>query len=165
MLRLLDRADDLRFRVVAFTHPLSPLLRPIIGPVSVRDCGGCSDTEELIIDLGDVITAGGGVAWLDLGLGLIDRYLGPPARNDEKRRIFFAADPAGRQQRLYATFSPPIHHGDAAVLRVQVWLQTNAVQTTSIEIMAAKGKAYSEDTSAKISKSHWSYAHRIRVVP
>jgi len=30
---LLDRANHLRFRVVAFTHPLSPLLRPIIGPL------------------------------------------------------------------------------------------------------------------------------------
>jgi len=35
------------------------------------------NTDELIIDLGDVVTAGGVMAWLDLGLRLVDRYLGP----------------------------------------------------------------------------------------
>jgi transcriptional regulator GlxA family with amidase domain len=60
------------------------------------------------------------MAWLDLGLRLVDRYLGPVAMM--KTAQFFLADPAGRQQRFYANFSSSLHHGDEAVLRVQLWL-------------------------------------------
>lgn len=96
------------------------------------------NTDELIIDLGDVITAGGVMAWLDLGLKLVDRYLGPLVM--ARTAQFFLADPAGRQQRYYANSSPPMHHGDAAVLKVQVWLQTSAFQPITIEMMADKAK-------------------------
>jgi transcriptional regulator GlxA family with amidase domain len=96
------------------------------------------DADKLIIDLGDVITAGGVMAWLDLGLKLVDRYLGPLVMM--RTAQFFLADPAGRQQRYYANFSPPMHHGDAAVLKVQVWLQATAFQSITIEMMADKAK-------------------------
>src|SRR6202011_731993 len=88
------------------------------------------------IDLGDVVTAGGGMAWLDLGLKLVDRYLGPVVMM--RTAQFFLIDPAGRQQRFYANFSPSLHHGEAAVLRVQVWLQTLASESMTIDKMATK---------------------------
>jgi transcriptional regulator GlxA family with amidase domain len=95
-------------------------------------------SDELLIDLGDVITAGGVMAWLDLGLKLVDRYLGPLVMM--RTAQFFLVDPAGRQQRYYANFSPPMHHGDAAVLKVQIWLQRIAFQPITIEMMADKAK-------------------------
>ena len=98
----------------------------------------CVDTNELIIDLGDVVTAGGVMAWLDLGLKLVDRYLGPVVMM--RTAQFFLIDPAGRQQRFYANFSPSLHHGDAAVLRVQVWLQTLASESMTIDKMATKAR-------------------------
>ncbi len=96
------------------------------------------NTDELIIDLGDVVTAGGVMAWLDLGLRLVDRYLGPVVMM--KTAQFFLADPAGRQQRFYANFSPSLHHGDAAVLRVQLWLQAMLSESINIEAMARKAR-------------------------
>jgi transcriptional regulator GlxA family with amidase domain len=98
----------------------------------------CVRTDELIIDLGDVVTAGGVMAWLDLGLKLIDRYLGPLVMM--RTAQFFLVDPAGRQQRYYANFSPPMHHGDSAILTVQLWLQTTAFQPIPIETMADRAK-------------------------
>jgi transcriptional regulator GlxA family with amidase domain len=92
------------------------------------------NTNELIIDLGDVVTAGGMLAWVDLGLRLVDRYLGPVVMM--KTAQFFLADPAGRQQRFYANFSPTLHHGDAAILRVQLWLQTMLAKSINIDVMA-----------------------------
>jgi transcriptional regulator GlxA family with amidase domain len=94
----------------------------------------CVNTNELIIDLGDVVTAGGMLAWVDLGLRLIDRYLGPVVMM--KTAQFFLADPAGRQQRFYANFSPTLHHGDAAIVRVQLWLQTMLAKSINIDAMA-----------------------------
>jgi transcriptional regulator GlxA family with amidase domain len=98
----------------------------------------CVRADELIVDLGDVVTAGGVMAWLDLGLKLVDRYLGPLVMM--RTAQFFLVDPAGRQQRYYANFSPPMHHGDSAILKVQLWLQTTAFQPIPIEVMAARAK-------------------------
>nr|WP_315591688.1 helix-turn-helix domain-containing protein [uncultured Cupriavidus sp.] len=96
------------------------------------------NSDELIIDLGDVITAGGVLAWVDLGLRLVDRYLGPMVM--VKTAQYFLADPAGRQQRFYANFAPSLHHGDKAVLDVQLWLQTTHTQAVTVEQMASKAR-------------------------
>jgi len=52
----------------------------------------------------------------------------------------YLADPAGRQQRFYANFLPPLHHGDAPVLRVQLWLQTCPPGLITIDRMAVEAK-------------------------
>ncbi len=94
------------------------------------------ETEKLVIDDGDIITAGGVMAWVDLGLKLVDRFLGPTVMLETAR--FFLVDVAGRQQRFYSNFSPRLHHGDGAILRVQQWLQTSDISRVSISMMAAK---------------------------
>jgi transcriptional regulator GlxA family with amidase domain len=117
------------------------------------------NTDELIIDLGDVITAGGTMAWLDLGLRLVDRYLGPVAM--VKAVQYYLADPAGRQQRFYANFSPSLHHGDDAVLRVQLWLQSSPPQSTTIDRMAVEAKLGQRTFLRRFQKAT-GHAHRIR---
>ena len=84
------------------------------------------------------MTAGGVMAWLDLGLRLVDRYLGPVVMM--RTAQFFLVDPAGRQQRFYANFSPSLHHGDAAVLRVQLWLQTIPSESVTIDKLASRAR-------------------------
>jgi transcriptional regulator GlxA family with amidase domain len=94
------------------------------------------DTDRLIVDDGDLITAGGVMAWVDLGLRLIERYLGPSVMLATAR--FFLVDPGGREQRFYSPFAPVLTHGDAAVLKVQRWLQVRGGDRVSLEAMARK---------------------------
>lgn len=94
------------------------------------------ETDRLIIDDGDIITAGGVMAWTDLGLKLVDRFLGPTIMIETARH--FLVDPPGREQRYYSTFSPTLTHGDAAVLKVQHWLQATDAQETSLTTLAAQ---------------------------
>jgi transcriptional regulator GlxA family with amidase domain len=94
------------------------------------------DTDRLVIDDGDLITAGGLMAWIDLGLRLIDRLLGPATTLETAR--FFLVDPGGREQRFYQTFSPLLGHGDDAVLRTQRWLQTKSGTKVTVPQMAAR---------------------------
>ena len=75
------------------------------------------------------------LAWTDLGLKLVDRYLGPSIMLETAR--FMLADPPGREQRYYSNFAPKLRHGDAAVLKVQHWLQTEATKQPSISAMAS----------------------------
>ncbi len=80
-------------------------------------------SERLLIDDGDIITAGGLMAWTDLGLRLIARFMGPSTMLDVAR--FFLIDPGERAQSFYSSFSPSLNHGDEAILRVQHWAQEN----------------------------------------
>lgn len=94
------------------------------------------DADKLIIDEGDIITAGGVMAWVDLGLNLIERFLTPTAMLSAAR--FFLVDAAGRQQRFYSSFAPRMGHGDKRVLKVQHWLHKHCAESISIPGMAAR---------------------------
>lgn len=94
------------------------------------------DTDRLLNDDGDIVTAGGVMAWVDLGLMLVDRFLGPGVMLEVARR--FVADPPGREQRYYSAFSPRLLHGDAAILKVQHWLQASEAKDVALETLAAQ---------------------------
>ncbi len=92
------------------------------------------EIDRLVIDDGDLITAGGLMAWTDLGLKLVERLLGPTVMLDTAR--FLLVDPPGREQRYYSAFSPRLHHHDEAILKVQHWLQATGAQEASLPAMA-----------------------------
>jgi transcriptional regulator GlxA family with amidase domain len=92
------------------------------------------DDSRIAVEDGNFITAGGVLAWTDLGLKLVDRYLGSTIMLETAR--FMLVDPPGREQRYYSNFAPKLHHGDGAVLKVQQWLQTHALKSPSVKQMA-----------------------------
>jgi len=94
------------------------------------------DVDQLIIDDGDVITAGGLMSWTDLGLRLVDRLLGPTVMIETARTLL--VDPPGREQRYYSLFSPRLTHGDAAILKVQHWLQATQAKEVALPVLAAQ---------------------------
>ncbi|EPX57640.1 Transcriptional regulator, AraC family [Cystobacter fuscus DSM 2262] len=93
------------------------------------------EPDKLLVEDGDIITAGGVMAWVDLGLRLVDRLLSPSLMLATAR--FFLADPSGREQRFYSHFSPKLHHGDEAILKVQHWLQARGPEKVTLPMMAA----------------------------
>jgi transcriptional regulator GlxA family with amidase domain len=96
------------------------------------------DADRLVIDDGDIITAGGLMAWTDLGLKLVDRLLGPTAMIETAR--FLLVDPPGREQRYYSSFSPRLNHGDEQILKVQHWLQANGARAVTLAMMAKRAR-------------------------
>jgi transcriptional regulator GlxA family with amidase domain len=91
---------------------------------------------DMIVEDGDLITAGGMLAWTDLGLRLIGRVLGPTVLADTAK--FLLIDPSGREQRNYSTFAPRLSHGDAAVLKVQHWLQAHRSEEINVADLAER---------------------------
>ena len=83
-----------------------------------------------------MITAGGVLAWADLGLSLVERLLGPTVMRSTAR--FMVMDPPGREQRLYGDFAPRLQHGDKAILAIQHWLQSNATAACSVSDLAQR---------------------------
>lgn len=96
------------------------------------------DIDRLLVDDGDLITAGGVMAWIDLGLRLIDRLLGPAIMQATAR--YFLVDPGAREQRFYRTFAPSLTHGDATILRLQRWLQAHSHEKLTVVTMAARAR-------------------------
>jgi transcriptional regulator GlxA family with amidase domain len=82
-----------------------------------------TDIDRLLVDLGDVVTAGGVMAWTDLTLHMIERF------GDRKLMLdvakMFVVDPPTREQKRYASFLPNLKHADASILMVQHMLQEN----------------------------------------
>ena len=92
------------------------------------------DTNRRIIDHGDVITAGGYLSWVDLGLFLVDRILGPAIRAETARSVL--DDPAARKARYFTGFAPPQTHGDSAVLKAQEWVHMRDGRGVSLAALA-----------------------------
>jgi transcriptional regulator GlxA family with amidase domain len=93
------------------------------------------EADRLIVDDGDIITAGGAMSWTDLGLKLLDRLLGPNVMIRTSRILLI--DPPGREQRYYSFFSPNMTHGDPAILKVQHWLQATAARDIALKSLVS----------------------------
>lgn len=90
--------------------------------------------EHILIDDNDIVTSGGLMAWLDLGLFLVERWLGGQVLSLTARHLLI--DPKGRDQRNYRSFSPDLTHGDGAVLLIQHWMEGNTGADLSLSRMA-----------------------------
>lgn len=91
--------------------------------------------DKPIVDDGDVITTAGLMAWSDLGLRLVERLLGPSIAAATAR--FLVIEHSGAQQ-CGSNFAPVFGHGDAAVLKVQHWLQSSGALHASVDDMAQR---------------------------
>ncbi|TZG24192.1 helix-turn-helix domain-containing protein [Sphingomonas montanisoli] len=92
------------------------------------------EIDRMVIDDGDILTAGGLMAWTDLGLRIVERFLGQTLMMETAK--FLLLDPGSREQRHYAPFAPKLTHGDEAILKVQHWLQAREARAVSVADMA-----------------------------
>ncbi|WP_341235595.1 GlxA family transcriptional regulator [uncultured Sulfitobacter sp.] len=123
------------------------------------------DTDRLIIDGGDIISAGGLMSWTDLGLKLVDRFLGPVVMAQTARMML--VDPPGREQRYYSGFAPRLTHGDAAVLKAQHFLQANEGRDVRLATLAEEAGLEERTLLRRFQKATGltttEYAQRLRV--
>jgi transcriptional regulator GlxA family with amidase domain len=93
-----------------------------------------TETDYMVIDHGDVVTAGGVLAWTDVGLRLTERFLGQTIMLDTAR--YMNVDPPGREQRFYSGFEPRTKHGDDAILKAQQWLSAHRDRAVTVADIA-----------------------------
>lgn len=86
-----------------------------------------------LLDDGDIITSAGLMAWTDLGLRLVERYLGETLAAETAR--FLAVERVSGSA-PGSVFSPRLDHGDEAVLKVQHWLQSSGARDVNLKVMA-----------------------------
>jgi len=91
--------------------------------------------ERMVIDEGDILTAGGILAWTDLGLTLVERLMGAGVMLATAR--FLLIDPPRRHQLPFSQFVPRFDHGDAAVLRAQQHIHARHAEPLAVADLAA----------------------------
>jgi transcriptional regulator GlxA family with amidase domain len=89
-----------------------------------------------IVDDGDLITTAGLMAWSELGLRLVDRLLGPSIATGTAR--FLVIEHSDSASECGSNFAPILGHGDAAILKVQHWLQSTGATEVSLTAMAER---------------------------
>ncbi|WP_245776384.1 GlxA family transcriptional regulator [Thalassovita taeanensis] len=121
--------------------------------------------EHILIDDNDIVTAGGLMAWVDLGLFLVGLWGGQALVSATARHLL--VDPSGREQRNYRSFRPNRAHGDAAILNVQHWLEAHPDGAASVEQLAAvaglSGRTFLRRFQAATGLPPSTYAQQLRV--
>lgn len=112
------------------------------------------DTNSILINEGDIITAGGLMSWLDLGLELVQNYLGPSVMSQLGKNL--VVDTGYREQSYYRQFIPKRNHGDELVIRVQQYLDNHFADNIQISKLALFFHV-SERTLLRRFKSSTSY--------
>ncbi|MEI4488342.1 GlxA family transcriptional regulator [Frigidibacter sp. MR17.14] len=94
--------------------------------------------EHMVLDDGDIVTAGGILAWTDLGLTLVERLLGPSTMLATAR--FLLIEPPRSSQRPFAPFLPRFDHGDEPIRRAQHHLHAHSAEPLAVgDLQAVAG--------------------------
>ena len=90
--------------------------------------------ESLLINDGDIISAGGLMSWIDLGLEIVAQFTRPHIMRTLGK--YLIVDTGKREQRYYGSFTPIFNHGNQSILQVQHYIQANYNQTLNISELA-----------------------------
>lgn len=92
--------------------------------------------NHMVIDDGDIMTAGGILAWTDLGLTLVAKLMGLGIMLSTAR--FLLIDPPRLEQSVFEAFIPKFEHGDAEILRVQHHIHASSSIPQNVPELAAR---------------------------
>ncbi len=91
--------------------------------------------EQLITVDGHVACAGGGMAWWDLGIYLVERYAGTQTARELAKA--FVIDAGRTSQAPYSALQARRYHGDESVLALQEWIDQHFNQAITLQRLAA----------------------------
>lgn len=91
--------------------------------------------EKLITVDGHIACAGGGMAWWDLGVYLVERYAGAKVARELAKA--FVIDAGRTSQAPYGALQARRYHSDAAILKLQDWLDVNYTRPVTLQALAA----------------------------
>tara|TARA_R110002020_G_scaffold187532_2_gene385975 strand:+ start:2252 stop:3184 length:933 start_codon:yes stop_codon:yes gene_type:complete len=121
--------------------------------------------EHLLIDDNDIVTAGGMMAWVELGMFFVERWQGPDVLTATARHLLI--DPGKREQRNYRSFRPNLGHGDETILKLQLWLESHVQDDLGASALEARtrlsGRTFLRRFRAATGLSPNAYVQALRV--
>lgn len=122
-------------------------------------------TDAILIDHGDVISAGGLMSWVDLGLELVARYASAQVMRNLGKLL--VVDTAEREQRFYQQFMPSFLHGDSMIEKLQRWLAAHLTQPITLKQLSQQGAVTERTLLRRFAKATghtpYEYLQRLRI--
>lgn len=122
-------------------------------------------TDAILIDHGDVISAGGLMSWVDLGLELVARYASAQVMRNLGKLL--VVDTAEREQRFYQQFMPSFLHGDSMIEKLQRWLAAHLAQPITLKQLSQQGAVTERTLLRRFAKATghtpFEYLQRLRI--
>lgn len=123
------------------------------------------DTNKILIDHGDVISAGGMMSWLDLGFELISKYSSLSVMSQLGKIL--VVDTALREQCFYQQFNPSFLHGDQPILVIQKIMNVDYSTLISVQVLAEEANLTERTMQRRFLKATGynpnHYLQRVRV--
>lgn len=123
------------------------------------------DSNLILVEQENIITAGGLMAWLDLLLCVVSRLYGMATMSLLSKQLLVGQ--GNRQQQYFKQFIPDRQHGDASLLKLQDYIDKNFAKTISMKQLCEHG-IMTERTLQRRFQQHFSlspteYIQRIRI--
>jgi len=93
------------------------------------------NAEKLITVDGPIACAGGGMAWWDLGVHLIERHAGAQVARELAKA--FVIDAGRNSQAPYSALQTRRYHSDPVILKLQDWLEEHYGEAVNLHSLAA----------------------------
>ena len=93
------------------------------------------DIDKILVNDGDIITAGGLMSWIDLGLELVAQFIQPSLMRQLGQ--YMVVDTGLREQRYYQRFNPVLDHGDKTIVKAQHFIHKHFDQSITIESLCS----------------------------
>ena len=123
------------------------------------------NSEQMVVDNGDVICSAGSMSYIDLALHLTERFYSRELASDCAKFIVF--DPVRDKQSPYTSFKGQKNHDDQAVLKAQEWLESHYAEPIAIEALADLVKltprTFKRRFKQATGENAISYLQRVRV--
>lgn len=122
-------------------------------------------SDAILINEGDIISAGGMMSWLDLGLELIAQQASPKLMRQLGKML--VVDTGQREQRYYQQFTPNFAHGDTDMVQLQHFIHDNSAQPIKVTDLAESAHTTVRTLQRRFSKatglSPQLYIQRVRI--
>lgn len=92
--------------------------------------------DKLVTVDGPVACAGGGMAWWDLGIYLVERFAGAQVARELAKA--FVIDAGRTSQAPYSVLQTKRYHSDPAILKLQDWLEHRFREPLSLDVLVAQ---------------------------
>lgn len=107
--------------------------------------------EKMLIDEGDIISAGGVTAYLDLCLYILSRFGSSELASSISKTLLI--DASRQTQTPYSSYSFQKNHGDEAILKAQIYLEKRFKQKVKISELAEESRLEERTFNRRFKKA------------
>ena len=123
------------------------------------------ETDNMIVDNGDIICSGGAMSYIDMALHITSRFIDKEVSSDCAKLLVF--DPIREKQSPYVSFEHQKSHNDQPILKAQEYIESHYNNDISMDNLAERvglgSRTFKRRFKLATNENPINYLQRIRV--